>query len=109
MSSSPSSSPLPSSSSDAKTITEAMRHLAAAREALASAESNRRKVMAIPLKRKGGGAAMKQKATKDYELALQACKDRQAELLAVTRRLKQINPSILDDGSQRMEIDQSEN
>ncbi|KAG6806847.1 hypothetical protein H0H92_009863, partial [Tricholoma furcatifolium] len=64
---------------------EAVKRLTTARETLKSAENARLKVLAIPLKRKGGGAARKQEAVTAYEAALKAYTDCQATVASYAK------------------------
>ncbi|KAG6827543.1 hypothetical protein H0H92_011350 [Tricholoma furcatifolium] len=79
---------------------EAKRRLATAHEALKAADAIRSKVLAIPLKRKGGGAARKQVAAAAYESALQAFRDCQAEVSALAGSHSQSSTSGSDADSQ---------
>ncbi|KAG6810150.1 hypothetical protein H0H92_013090 [Tricholoma furcatifolium] len=100
-----------SSINEERSVVEATRRLAAAQEALTSAESMRSKVMAIPLKKRGGGTANKQNATRLYQSALQAFNARKAELAILTQDLTQITRPSADPGQVAtldMDVDQAQ-
>ncbi|KAG6809042.1 hypothetical protein H0H92_001828 [Tricholoma furcatifolium] len=83
--STPLASPSPMSTPIGHTpdFVEAVQRLSAARKMLKSAETARLKVMAIPVKRKGGGAVRKQQAVATYEAALKAYADCQATVASL--------------------------
>ncbi|KAG6810510.1 hypothetical protein H0H92_011537 [Tricholoma furcatifolium] len=85
--SSPLSSPSELNHSADKALTEAKGRLAAAHIALKSAEETHMKILAIPLKKRGGGAARKQKALADYESALQEYQVAHAEFASLSQKI----------------------